>query len=617
MPMPEPGLGGMPLPHESIPSHEPVPLPPPRPTDRDEPMPAIAGGQAVPAGRKQGDRANFIKGELAGGAAVHPLTQRNFVGVAVGTSAIPNGPGTALNTFFLTVEPQVDLRLEKAKLSPIMGFGVPLQFGLVDTRGAFEECVPVARNAREMTGTEDAVKLATADCVTKQKDKTTQNLGKLRKQDWDEPSDYAKVIRYFRLGHEESPFYLNISRLYGQSLGHGTVVRRYNANLSYNTTRVGATFDAYHRFLGFESMINDVINPDVFGVLGFVRPLEPFFGNVVPLRSLSFGFSAVGGRSLPSRIAYERGLFSPAFDKPIPRIDSDFNIEAASSESVSIFGGNAEAKLIRTRYADLKLYFDFEKMSGDAFGKGMTFGSLWRFSFGDENPWGALRIRAEFQRFDSNYLPSFFDSFHDIHKTQYMPAGFRSEGLTYYPTKLGFLRASKGGPTRNGGTFEATWSFLGYLTVGGAVKASSGASWAGPAFSDYPKCAWQGSGSSETLDCTSVAKVNVPDPGYTSVLLHVEIPFKEFLQAFATYEAFSSPTDGGLGLLKLDGENETFFTGARLQLLPVFFLQGEARRYYFLQRLSNVDLKELTVKQDGNYHAEWTFSFSVAAGLEF
>src|SRR4030095_7094301 len=113
-------------------------------------------------------------------------------------------------------------------------------------------------------------------------------LGKLRREDWDEASDFAKIIRNIQVGGQEQPFYMSLSRLYDQSFGHGTSVRHYNPNIDYDTARLGANLDFSKAALGLPAMANALVRPDVVGVLGFVRPLRPFSNNVL-LRSLSFG----------------------------------------------------------------------------------------------------------------------------------------------------------------------------------------------------------------------------------------------------------------------------------------------------------------------------------------
>ena len=52
-------------------------------------------------------------------------------------------------------------------------------------------------------------------------------------------------------------------------------------------------------------------------------------------------------------------------------------------------------------------------------------------------------------------------------------------------------------------------------------------------------------------------------------------------------------------------------------VLPFLFLQAEARRYFFLQRLTNVDTEALTFEQDQNLHSRWTFALNASLGYEF
>jgi hypothetical protein len=593
--------------------------------DRPDPQPEPGPSPAAPPPKQAAQQAPatdprarpyFIKGELQLGSA-RPLARRNFVGIGAGISALPSSAGTALNAFFFTIEPQVDLRFpDKHDLK--LGFSVPLAFEIADTRGTFESCIPVARDARDQSGgNQMIVDAATAMCVEEHRGEATENLGQLREQDWDEPSDFAKVIRYVTLGGEEQEFYLNVSRLYGQSIGHGTVVRRYNPNLDYDTARLGVTFDAYRGMVGFESIINDVLAPDVVGGLFFVRPFDALFPEVTPLRSLSFGAQVTAGLDVPRSLGVEEGLFTPVAGNPIPALDGDGNLVPLDTATVVFFGVDVETKLLRTQNADMKLYFDVQQMQDH--GRGYTLGSLWRFSFGQPAKM-AMRVRAEGFVHDADYLPQFFDSVYDVQKLQYHPAAYQSGMQTYYPTKLSFVEASAGGPRRLGGYLEVTHSFIGLLTVGLSVRGSkplgdpATPGFAGPEFDDLSACTVVDG----AADCTGQTKVTVPDAGYSSLVLYGEIPFKQVLQAFVSYEVFSTSIDGeGLDLFSFDGDNEVLFSGVRLQLLPILFVQGEARRFYFAQRLSDIDVDMGTIVQDQNLRADWTFAINIYAGLEF
>jgi hypothetical protein len=274
---------------------------------------------------------------------------------------------------------------------------------------------------------------------------------------------------------------------------------------------------------------------------------------------------------------------------------------------------------VRSDWADVKVYGDFDKLLD--YDSGFTLGSLFRLSFG-QPAHQALRARAEVSFFGPAFLPNYFDTFHDIFQYQYLPAGYKtSMGRTYYPTKLEFLEASRGGRRRIGGYFEVTHAIFNALTVGATVRGHTpygdptDAAFTGPAFPDFDATCQL---DPVTGKPTCARKITLDkEPGFGSLRLSAELPFRRFLQAYASYEAFSSTTEGGLGAFKFDGDNEVFFSGARMMLLPILFIQAEARRYFFLQRLSNVDVHNLTFQQDQNVHSLWTFAVNVSLGYEF
>jgi hypothetical protein len=581
-------------------------------------VPAPVAPQSTPAPSAAEDpwaRPFFVKGDLQS-FSIRPQTRRNFIGVATGISALPTSADTAINAYFLSVEPQVDII--NTTYNWRLSLGAPLQFELADTKGAFENCIGEAKQLRAMGQNQNQIASATGICITKQKNRMTEHMGRLRRADWDEASDFAKIIRHASVGGQEQPFYLSLSRLYDQSFGHGTLVRHYNPNIDYNTARLGANLDLSRAALGVQAMANDLVNPDVVGIMGFVRPLRPFSNDVL-LRSLSLGVAYVHGANQPTGLKYESGLFGKSFNQPLPAVDKNLNMEGTRYHQASFINLDLEAKLVRSDWADVKVYTDFDKMLD--YDSAITLGTLLRFSFGQPAQ-QALRARAEVSTFGPAYMPNYFDTFHDIFQYQYLPAGYKgSNGLTYYPTKLEFLDASRGGRRRVGGYAELTHAIVDLLSVGAVVRGWTAygdpaqAGFVGPQFND-----WNGAtcppGTDGNLQCAN--KVGLGrEPGFGSLRLHAELPFRRFLQAFVSYEAFSSTSEGGLGAFKFDGDNEVLFSGARLMLLPILWVQAEGRRYFFLQRLSNVDTKNLTFEQDQNFHSRWTFAINASLGYEF
>ena len=91
--------------------------------------------------------------------------------------------------------------------------------------------------------------LAINDDATGTRDsKTYQHL--LRRDDWNQPQDYLKLVRFVRYGHKRDPVYLLAGQLWGSSLGHGTLVNRYSNSFSLTQRKLGAAFDVNTEYFG-------------------------------------------------------------------------------------------------------------------------------------------------------------------------------------------------------------------------------------------------------------------------------------------------------------------------------------------------------------------------------
>lgn len=594
---------------------------------KSKPVPDLTPAHAVSddgnlykeSSARPGGRPYFLKGELTNLDAATPNIPDRFIGLSAGLAALPDDLEGVLNTLYLSLEPQIDVKLPR--LSDLqMSFGLPLRFEIARFRASFGRCLDVGLDARAAGASQSEIAAATGNCIVEQNDLAARAgdwaFGSLRKLDWDELSDFAKVIRYIRYGGDEQKLNLHVGPSKSQTLGHGTVIRRYNPNVDFNTTRVGITFDAYHGYAGFESVVNDILDPDVAGLLAFIRPLEPHFPNNIFLSRLSFGANVVVGRNVPGRVRYQPGLFAPSEGLAVPALDGERHVVTDGDELVGIVGVDAEAKLLRTNNADLKVYLDLQKMISR--GKGYTAGGLIRLSFGRPAS-TAVRIRGELQYFEPDYMPSFFDSFYDVHKAQFMRAGYRSgDGLPYFPTKLAYLDANAGGKHRLGAYLSAAFTLIGRISMGVtargsvAVGAPAVAGFTGPQFPDYAGCSFA---AADSLDCAGAPMITVNNAGYASLRVHAEVPFNKYVQGFAIYEVSSYSLDAeGLDLLNFDADNELFLSAFRLRPVPWLWLQGEVYRNFFVPRIANVDVDAMTLEQDQNYRTAWTFAFNLYVG---
>jgi hypothetical protein len=355
------------------------------------------------------------------------------------------------------------------------------------------------------------------------------NAGRLRKRDYDEARDFVKFLSYFVYGRKEDAVYLAAGQQHNVTLGHGQAMRRYAANVDVNQTRVGVELDAYGPYGGFELSLADVTRATLFGVLGFVKPLSLFTSeDNWAARSVSIGFSYATDQKAPWALLRNPAVGNATVGSVV--VD-EFNAPQASTRSVNLFGVDAEVKVVKTDSVDLKTYVDFSKL--DAGGSGLTLGALGRFNFRSGDTLHLLRTRLEIRSYQANFIPSYFDAAYEFQKFLFIPVG----GLAGpdVQTKLQYV-LGRGDERRFGVYLEATYSLPGWLVFAVA------------------------------LETDSVGQDR-------HLMIHAEVPLR-YLDIFATYHQRNFTS-----LFRLD-DNDLIFAGARLQILPILFLNGRVQKSF-------------------------------------
>lgn len=88
--------------------------------------------------------------------------------------------------------------------------------------------------------------------------------GRLRRQDWDERSDFAQVLRNLRIGRDDGQFQLRAGGYSAYSLGAGWLVNRYHNRISPDYHPTGANFTAYLGPARVELFASDVLAMRLF-----------------------------------------------------------------------------------------------------------------------------------------------------------------------------------------------------------------------------------------------------------------------------------------------------------------------------------------------------------------
>ncbi|MCX7958662.1 MAG: hypothetical protein N3B13_06410, partial [Deltaproteobacteria bacterium] len=379
-------------------------------------------------GEKRGDTSGLIYEGRSSMGAGSIVGSKSNIGVKGGYLRLPEYPYDA---HYLHIEPRVELLWTKFAFS-VQG---PLNFKLYDAQ----------------TGTDE--------------------MWKLRSRDWDEPSDYTKIIRFIKYGRKDDRLYINITTLSSSTLGHGTIMRRYVPNVDVDHKKLGIQFDVNHDYLGFQSTVLDVFGPPVFGVMPFVRPLAPFSDNLLA-SSLSIGITFAADTDAPvtlKRINLPNYRFS--FPNGKPYINEQNRLQYDST-FLYLWGIDAHIKVVRTKNVDLKPYLDWSTLKDG--GWGFTGGLLTRFAFG-EKVRNFITLRTDYRVFQPNYEPTYFNTFYEFQKYQYFMPSFSDYEYRkgFYPTKREEI-LSRTGDMRQGYYLEMQYELSKYFSFGTSIENATG-----------------------------------------------------------------------------------------------------------------------------------------------
>ncbi|PTL82974.1 hypothetical protein [Vitiosangium sp. GDMCC 1.1324] len=88
--------------------------------------------------------------------------------------------------------------------------------------------------------------------------------GRLRREDWDERSDFGQILRWLRIGRDDGHYQLRAGDFSTYTLGAGWLVNRYNNRISPDYHPAGANFTAYLGPTRVEVFASDVLATRLF-----------------------------------------------------------------------------------------------------------------------------------------------------------------------------------------------------------------------------------------------------------------------------------------------------------------------------------------------------------------
>lgn len=231
----------------------------------------------------------------------------------------------------------------------------------------------------------------------------------IRKQDFDETYDYIRIIRYLRWGHKGDDVYARLGILDYARLGHGFIMYLYNNSPSYDDRRLGTEFDLSFGKYGLETVYSDFAREGVFGLRGYVRPLQyTSLASVPILGGMEVGATWAGDMRTDSK---DTGIDT-----------TGGTIKKLNSGGMNVFGADIGFPLLRVPTVSSTLYFDYAQIvsfgSGEAIGLETNFSGL-----------GIFDIFTKFERrwTGDHFMPNYFNTFYELERYQLSGTLFSSK----------------------------------------------------------------------------------------------------------------------------------------------------------------------------------------------
>lgn len=233
--------------------------------------------------------------------------------------------------------------------------------------------------------------------------------GKLRRADWDETYDYARLINFISYGQQHDDFYARLGGLDRASIGDGTIVDNYSNNSSYDDRRIGIGSRVDVGPFGGEVLIGDMFAAGLRAVRPFIHPfqLTPLHG-VWLLSDIEVGatwaadFDSNARRIIPNRPPY---VIRDPNDSTKVIINEE---EGHLNGPLTTYGVDLGMYLLRGNNYEARVYGDYIKFA--QFNHGFIFGGHLDYT---KDSSFLFDFRLERSLFQNHFLPNYYNSFYE------------------------------------------------------------------------------------------------------------------------------------------------------------------------------------------------------------
>jgi hypothetical protein len=246
--------------------------------------------------------------------------------------------------------------------------------------------------------------------------------GSLRKENFNEFSDYLSIIRYIRYGKETDQLYFKLGALDYVTLGHGSIINNYNNSPSFDSRHAGLQLNVNAPEWGLQSIYGTFGQASVAGLRSFVRPLRfTSLADIPLLNELEVG------------VTYSADFNDHA---TVVKRDSCPSCSGAVAKlgyfgagTLSILGADIGMPVVRGDFAGAELYADFTKIID--FGGGVAVGVIVHI---DGIPLVNFRGRLERRFNGERYIPGYFGPLYEIERWNEITSSAKSLTLNRLTT---------------------------------------------------------------------------------------------------------------------------------------------------------------------------------------
>ena len=233
-------------------------------------------------------------------------------------------------------------------------------------------------------------------------DRPPSDDGVLRKQDWDTPSDFARIVPKLSFSRELSDGYVELyaGALNGVTVGTGELAEQYFNSIDMDQYKGGFLARGDYRGNGGAVVLDNVVNPALLFGRVYLAPLT-WFIHEEWAKQLEIGYTAGIDFRAPLR-AYESG-----------------------TRVLSVMGGEVAWRAVDRDTLEVRPGLMLAAMDGDL---GVHVGLKLRWVAVPDKGIG-FSLSGMYRYAGSDYLPSLFNPFYDFNRYHY-PVPGEPEGTT-------------------------------------------------------------------------------------------------------------------------------------------------------------------------------------------